>query len=92
MSKSSSTTDADSSGPESLRTREEVQRLIEEYEPNLELQKEHRLSLDGLSFLILISDGATKRIFLGFQNLLLSDEFSVMKPWCAQDVYQDMDR
>ncbi|UJR35038.1 hypothetical protein I4U23_027814 [Adineta vaga] len=28
----------------------------------------------------------------GFRNLLLSDEFSIMKPWCSRRVYQDMTR
>ncbi|CAF0949612.1 unnamed protein product [Rotaria sordida] len=28
----------------------------------------------------------------GFRNLLLSDEFSVMKPWCSRHIYQDMTR
>ena len=29
---------------------------------------------------------------VGFRNLLLSDDFSLMKPWCSHYVYQDMTR
>ncbi|CAF1202373.1 unnamed protein product [Rotaria sp. Silwood1] len=28
----------------------------------------------------------------GFRNLLLSDDFSLMKPWCSRLIYQDMTR
>jgi len=28
----------------------------------------------------------------GFRNLLLSEDFDLMKPWCARFVYQDMTR
>ncbi|CAF0825498.1 unnamed protein product [Adineta ricciae] len=28
----------------------------------------------------------------GFRNLLLSDDFALMKPWCSRFVYQDMTR
>ncbi|CAF1351648.1 unnamed protein product [Rotaria sordida] len=28
----------------------------------------------------------------GFRNLLLSDDFSIMKPWCYRLIYQDMTR
>ncbi|UJR20415.1 hypothetical protein I4U23_023546 [Adineta vaga] len=29
---------------------------------------------------------------IGFRNLLLSDDFALMKPWCSRFVYQDMTR
>jgi hypothetical protein len=45
------------------RTREEVQRLIDEYEPNTELQKEQKLSLDGRCFFFSISEEVTERMF-----------------------------
>ncbi|CAF4411685.1 unnamed protein product, partial [Adineta steineri] len=29
---------------------------------------------------------------LGFRNLLLADDFALMKPWCSRYIYQDMTR
>ncbi|CAF1230912.1 unnamed protein product [Adineta ricciae] len=59
---------------ESIATREQALKLIEEYELEVELKEQKLLSLDG------------------FRNLLLSDEFSIMKPWCSCHPYQDMTR
>ncbi|CAF2740806.1 unnamed protein product [Rotaria sp. Silwood2] len=55
-----------------ITKREQVQELINEFEPNIELQEKGLLSLDG------------------FQNLLLFEDFSLIKPWCSRRVYQDM--
>ncbi|CAF3840109.1 unnamed protein product, partial [Rotaria sp. Silwood1] len=57
-----------------IATHEQVQELINEYEPNIELQEKGLLSLNG------------------FRNLLLSDDFSLMRPWCSRRTYQDMTR
>ncbi|CAF4321901.1 unnamed protein product [Adineta steineri] len=59
---------------QSIMTRKQVQELINEYEPNIELQKKSLLSLDG------------------FRNLLSSDDFCIMQPWCSRRTYQDMTR
>jgi hypothetical protein len=34
----------------------------------------------------------TSDSFLGFRNLLLSDDFSLIRPWCSRRPYQDMTR
>ncbi|CAF2666556.1 unnamed protein product [Rotaria sp. Silwood2] len=57
----------------SITQREQVQKLIDEFETDVELQENGQLSLNGL-------------------NLLLSDDFSLMKPWCSRHIYQDMTR
>lgn len=57
---------------ESITTQKQVQDLINEFEPDIQLQQKGQISLHG------------------FTNLLLSNDFSLMKPWCAQYIYQDM--
>ncbi|CAF1069684.1 unnamed protein product [Rotaria sp. Silwood1] len=58
----------------SITDRKQVQKLIDEFETDAELQENGQLSLNG------------------FRNLLLSDDFSLIKPWCSRHIYQDMTR
>jgi len=59
---------------QSITKQEQIQEIINEFEPNINLKRKSRLSLDG------------------FRNMMLSEQFSLVKPWCIQRPYQDMTR
>ena len=57
-----------------ITTREQIQRLINEFEPDPNLRNKGFLSFEG------------------FRNLMMTDDFFLMRPWCSRRPYQDMSR
>lgn len=74
-----------------ITTREQIQRLINEFEPDLDLRKKNLLSFDGI--FRARDDFFFKLHFLvGFRNLMMTDDFFLMRPWCSRQPYQNMSR
>lgn len=73
-----------------ITTHKQVQELINQFEPNIKLQRKGLLSLDGIYYLQNNIVLLFNLLLLGFRNMMLSDDFSLMKPWCSRRSSHDM--